>query len=344
MLKSPAFHREMPMTRRILAAFLVLLWAASGALAHHSNAMFDMQQTIVVDGRVTKFEWSAPHVYITVQDAKGSKWRIEGPSPGILSRMGWSRNSFRSGDAVTVRGRPSRDAAKTEAFLRSITGPDGKQLNGQEGYTTLPTDQVASSLSGTWQGDAAVTGKMLARLTAHPLTKAGDAARAAFRPEMNPVAKCVSWPTPFIVAATNFYPMTIKLNDKTILFQYEFLNTTRLVHMDRRIHPASGKSTVQGDSVGWWEDKTLVVDTRLFLPHLAPFGGPAAGIPGGKDKHVVERYTLDKDGRQIAVDVWMEDPEYLREPFSANLVLRYSPGLKLDTANCDPKSAARYLQ
>jgi hypothetical protein len=161
---------------------------------------------------------------------------------------------------------------------------------------------------------------------------------------MDPAARCVAWTSPFIVAASVIYPTAIELNGKTIIFRSEFYDTRRVVHMDRREHPANGKPTPQGDSVGWWEGGTLVVDTRLFAPTRSQFRDPFAGLPSGKDKHVVERYTLGEDGRTLTIDVRMEDPEYLAAPIAGSFIWRYAPGLPFVGAKCNAKSAAQYLR
>ena len=161
---------------------------------------------------------------------------------------------------------------------------------------------------------------------------------------MDPAAECVAWTSPFIVLATVIYPTRIELKGKTVVFHSEFYDTKRVVHMDRREHPAAARPTPQGDSIGWWEGRTLVVDTRLFTPTRSQFRDPFAGLPSGKDKHVVERYTLGEDGTTLSVDVRMEDPEYLAEPYSASVIWRYAPALPFVGARCDQKSAGQYLR
>lgn len=133
---------------------------------------------------------------------------------------------------------------------------------------------------------------------------------------------------------TDLYLAQVELQDEVVILRNEFYNTERTVYLDGREHPANGERSVQGHSIGWWEGGTLVVDTRLFAPHESPFGGPALGIPGGQDKHVVERYTLSEDGREVSIELFQEDPEYLAEPFTATLLWRYSPHLELIGMSC----------
>src|SRR5580704_16208146 len=86
------------------------------SLAHHSSAMYDDKKTITVEGAVSKFEWSNPHVYIYLKQmttgGQAIEWEIEASPPSILGRVGWTRDTLHVGDAITVIGKPARDASK----------------------------------------------------------------------------------------------------------------------------------------------------------------------------------------------------------------------------------------
>ncbi len=90
------------MMRRACLVSLLLVAALLPApvRAHHSFAMFDTANPITLNGVVTGFEWTNPHVYIEldVQDgARGGKWTIELGSPSILMRGGWKFNIDQEG-------------------------------------------------------------------------------------------------------------------------------------------------------------------------------------------------------------------------------------------------------
>ena len=99
-------------------------------LAHHSFAAeFDAAQPIRVTGSVTKVEWMNPHTwfYIDVKDEAGkvTNWGFEMGSPNGLMRAGWTRNSMKPGDVVTVEGSRARDGsyhANARAVTLSSTG------------------------------------------------------------------------------------------------------------------------------------------------------------------------------------------------------------------------------
>ena len=119
---------------RICSWAIAVLLTASPALAHHSNAAFDGDKVVVLKGTVTRWLWTNPHVWIhlSVDDGKGGKteWQIEGRSPGILARSGWSRTIFKPGDTITVDFSPARDGSHTGLTTR-VTLADGTVLSNQ---------------------------------------------------------------------------------------------------------------------------------------------------------------------------------------------------------------------
>jgi hypothetical protein len=82
-----------------------------------------------------------------------------------------------------------------------------------------------------------------------------------------------------------------------------------------------------------------VVDTVRFADRRS---SSISGVPTGPQKHVVERYALSDDGTHIVVDIFLEDPEYLAEPFAGTVVWNYAPGLELYRYDCDPETSRRF--
>jgi Family of unknown function (DUF6152) len=115
-----------------LAASAALFLASAPVFAHHSFAAeFDVKQPVTLKGTVTKVEWTNPHVwiYMDVADAQGNvvHWQCENGAPNTLARMGWTRNSLKAGDQVTVEGFRAKNDDKT-ANARQIVLPDGRKV------------------------------------------------------------------------------------------------------------------------------------------------------------------------------------------------------------------------
>ncbi len=100
--------------------------------AHHSFAAeFDRSLPVTVTGTVTKVEWANPHArfYIDAKDEAGAtvNWDFELASPNGLMRRGWTRNSMKLGDTVTVTGHRAKNNAHV-GNASTVVLADGKKL------------------------------------------------------------------------------------------------------------------------------------------------------------------------------------------------------------------------
>lgn len=121
-----------------MGAKVLVLAAALGAavvpvVAHHSFASeYDDKKPLKFENVVvTKVEWTNPHArfYVDVKDAKGNvtNWNFELASPNVLKRMGWTRNSLKEGDHITVQGSAAKDGSNL-ANAASVTLADGRRV------------------------------------------------------------------------------------------------------------------------------------------------------------------------------------------------------------------------
>ena len=106
-------------------AGLSLLAAAAPIHAHHSFAAeFDATKPVKMTGTVTKIEWTNPHVwfYVDIKDETGkvTNWGFELGSPNGLMRAGWTRNSMKINEVVTIEGSAAKDGSN-HVNARSVT-------------------------------------------------------------------------------------------------------------------------------------------------------------------------------------------------------------------------------
>jgi hypothetical protein len=109
-----------PQLRAALLVGGVMMSAGNAALAHHSFAVFDIQHPLELQGTVQAFKFASPHTFILlkVQAADGTTmiWNLEGASPNILVRDGWSSQSLKFGDQIKLTIDPLRSGAPGGAW------------------------------------------------------------------------------------------------------------------------------------------------------------------------------------------------------------------------------------
>jgi hypothetical protein len=121
-------------TKSLVAVSGFVLAAAAQLFAHHSFAAeFDAGKRVTLKGTVTKVDWRNPHIYVylNVKDDTGkvTEWACEGGPPNVLLREGWTRNSVREGDVVTIDGAVAKDGSK-RCNSRSVNLADGRKVFG----------------------------------------------------------------------------------------------------------------------------------------------------------------------------------------------------------------------
>ena len=109
-----------------------LVLAALPVMAHHSFAAeYDEKKPITLTGSVTKLEWMNPHArfYVDVKDASGkvTNWEFELANLNALIRRGWTRNSLKPGDVITVDGYLAKDGSPL-VNTKSVTLSDGRKV------------------------------------------------------------------------------------------------------------------------------------------------------------------------------------------------------------------------
>jgi hypothetical protein len=100
----------------LLLFFLVGALLTSGtAFAHHGSASYDRSKTVTVTGTVTDFLFINPHVLIAVDvkdpSGKVETWKAELTSANSLQRAGWTKNTLKLGDQITLVGGSAKNGS-----------------------------------------------------------------------------------------------------------------------------------------------------------------------------------------------------------------------------------------
>ena len=127
----------MTMHARFIASLLVVAWAtltcfASAAYGHHSFAVhYDPKKIITLSGIAKSFRFTNPHgvIELEVHTDKGETqhWTVETTAPVYMQRRGWTRNTIKPGDQITIEGWPAKDGSHLMR-IRKVRLPDGTEL------------------------------------------------------------------------------------------------------------------------------------------------------------------------------------------------------------------------
>jgi hypothetical protein len=329
--------------RRLPAAVPALIAAALGApaFAHHSQAMFDQSQEILIEGTVARFDWVNPHMYLTVETTgpDGEPALIEGEGLGITQALvdGLDREALQPGTPVVMRANPNRGGWGKQVRILDVTTEDGEIHPFYTASTKGRTLAPAESIDGRWAPARQALGAAFGAMARWPITPEGRAAQA----ELIADGLCFVEPTPVLSILDEMREIEIGEDEVILHFDNTGDHVRRTVHMNAE-HPADVQAARHGHSVGWWEGDTLVIDTIAFEPNPSGLG---LNVPSSPGKHTVERLTLTDERTRLRYEVTVEDPVYLTETASLTQQWDHRPDIDFSPASqvCDDDVAARYL-
>jgi hypothetical protein len=109
-----------------------------------------------------------------------------------------------------------------------------------------------------------------------------------------------------------------------VAIQVEMNHDVRIIRLGDRSHPPSSVQLWMGDSVGWWEGETLVVETTNFDPRTY-IGSLTGGFAWSSRGKLIERFTR-KGKDLILYEFAVEDPEYFTKVWRAEMPFRPAKG------------------
>lgn len=128
---------------------------------------------------------------------------------------------------------------------------------------------------------------------------------------------------PMMNTAFNAHYQIVQTRDH-IAIHIEMNHAVRIIRLGDRIHPPAAIRSWMGDSVGWWEGDTLVVETTNFDPR-GEVSSLSGGFAYGPKTRVTERFTrTSKSGILYAFSV--EDPDYYKQAWRGEMPLRTTKG------------------
>ena len=333
--------------RKILLLIISCLLIGS-AYAHHSSAIYDKNREIRFEGVVSQFEWSNPHVFIHVEGVADGRpstvWQFETSNPSMMRSRGWGPDMLQSGDKITIGGNPGHSQRRAIALLTMLE-KDGIDLLNEDSFfgASLVSDADAEvktdSLEGHWvvvpdQDLYEVLKPWNLELTA----KGEQTIRDYDESTMLPQLQCI----PSVAPSYMFIPdlKVIELGENVVRFKSEYQGVERLFHLDVDSH-VGAEPSLHGHAIAHWKDDVLVVDTARFTDNRT---GHTSGLASGSEKHLLEEFQLDPDGKSMNYRFVMEDPEYFVGQVVGEAKYLYTPSRPYLPDSCDLENATRLLE
>lgn len=114
------------------AAGSFVLALSANVSAHHSFAVYDIDNKISRSGTLTSIEFVNPHILMeleaVLEDGSIEHWEVESMQPARFDRLGSDREFVHAGDKVTFLGWPVRSGQDEMALSTIIRESDGEQM------------------------------------------------------------------------------------------------------------------------------------------------------------------------------------------------------------------------
>ena len=112
-LKTTTIRWGNSLRNKLIAICLGLTFLSIPAVAHHGAAAYDTAKKITAKATVTEWVWSNPHCFLKfdMKDEKGNlqHWATETSNPSDMVNLGWSKDTFKPGDEITVTFMPVKN-------------------------------------------------------------------------------------------------------------------------------------------------------------------------------------------------------------------------------------------
>lgn len=204
------------------------------------------------------------------------------------------------------------------------------------GAASPPASRVmaATDFSGTWLPDARRAEAWPASL---PLAPAARSFMATFDAAVSdPTTFCMPFGTPRNMLQTG-YPLEIVQTPQqlVLVIQPNLANAeVRRIHLDGRALPEAPDPSWFGASRGYWEGRTLVIETIGLREDSLVSGN---GLPHSGQLRVVERLQVVNDrkhGKVLIDDIELHDPQAYLQPLKTRRYYSWAPQARSRDSTC----------
>ena len=321
-----------------IAAAMLL---AEPATAHHSHASLNKDDVRIYKGRVTRYSWTMPHVFLKIEapdpDGKIVEYTVELQHPPAMAGRGWSKTTWKPGDRITWQGPHDKNLKRHYTGMSWAEDGMGKRYRMDASVAELEA-VPSTDFSGLWKrSDEGGFNPHYKPPVGWPLSKTGKDLVANFHEDQNPMVTCGNPGPPKAMIVP--YPMMLTRPDEnTIEIERELMAEKRKVYLNGT--GKMGEPSKLGYSTGRFEGDTLIVETTNFI---ADKWGSHTGIDSSAEKHLVEKFTLSEDGMYLHAEITITDPVYLAKPVTFNHRWRKLADREVIQAPCTMEAAKLYL-
>ncbi len=132
--------------------------------------------------------------------------------------------------------------------------------------------------------------------------------------------------------------LRIAQSPDAVVIAYEMLAEARVIRLDGRPHAADNIRQYLGNSRGYWDGDTLVVETRN-LTDKTSIGGNGIGVRHSEAMTITERFTR-VDPEMIEYVATVDDPETYTAPWTVRMMLTTQPGYRIFEYSCHEGNTA----
>lgn len=331
-------------------ACLAALLGVTNASAHHNSTAAFTANIIDVEGYVTDFSFTNPHVNflfdVTDENGETTQWLAESSAANSLRRAGWTANTIEVGQFLRITGRETRDGSpmilirdivelnpSDRSLVRNVQGESDYQEPISNSPLSLELGDGRPNLTGAWTRGrfGGMSGGPPGQGNLPSFNELGAALQADFDPVSDPASNC-ELPGLVRQAAFTPHPIRVTQNDDYVVLEYEEYAGRRVIYLDNR-EPQSAEHTKLGHSVAYYDGDSLVIETtQLMGNYTSPRGHPLSD-----QTTTVETYRrMDEPGvgPALSMEMVITDPGHLSVPWTARWQKSYSPGYEFIEVDC----------